>query len=229
MPPRHHPLPWGDRLVTQDLSIEVLDPEAAHADTESEPVTRGDFIRRCATAGALATGGVLISGLPRLAVASAPSAEMDVEIFNFLLMLEHLQEKLYDQALAEGALTGELERFAETARRNEREHISYLRQMLGNEARDPPTVAFGAATRVPKEFQAAALVVEETAAAAYIGQGANITKANVLSAARICSVEARHAAWIRDILGRLPAPHAADAARSEAQVMRALRSEGWLK
>jgi hypothetical protein len=215
--------------VTQELSIEVLDPEAAHAVAESERVARGDFIRRCATAGALATGGVLISGLPRLAVASAPSAEMDVEIFNFLLMLEYLQEKLYDQALAEGALTGELERFAETARHNEREHISYLRQMLGNEARDPPTVAFGAATRVPKGFQAAALVVEETATAAYIGQGANITKANVLSAARICSVEARHAAWIRDILGRLPAPHAADAARSEAQVMRALRSEGWLK
>ena len=64
---------------------------------------------------------------------------------------------------------------------------------------------------------------------AYIGQGANLTKPNVLSAARIVSVDARHAAWARDIGDDLPAPAPADSALSEMQVKKRLKRNGWLR
>jgi hypothetical protein len=206
-----------------------FDTTPGEAGSAGGDLSRGEFLKRGLLAGgALTAAGVLVKGLPGLAAGSQPSAAMDTEILNYFLLLEYLQEAFYDRAVAQGALSGELQEFAETVREHEREHISFLEQVLGPDARDAPTFDFGSSMNTPEAFQRAAVAVEETGAAAYIGQGANLTKANVLSAARIVSVEARHAAWIRDIIGRLPAPRAADVAKSEAQVMRTLRGRGWL-
>jgi len=209
------------------LSVEVFEP-TAEVDAGEEVLSRGQFLRGAAAAGgSIAAAGVLIGGLPEVA-AAAPSAAMDKEILNFLLLLEYLQEEFYDRAIAQDALTGELKTFAETVREHEREHVSYLRDMLGADARDAPTFDFTDVTGDAEKFRRASVVIEETTVSAYIGQGANLTRANVLGAARIVSVEARHAAWIRDILSQLPAPAAADSARSEPQVMRTLKRNGWL-
>jgi hypothetical protein len=206
-----------------------FDTTPGEAGSSGGDLSRGEFLKRGLLAGgALTAAGVLVKGLPGLAAGSQPSAAMDTEILNYFLLLEYLQEAFYDRAVAQGALSGELQEFAETVREHEREHISFLEQVLGPDARDAPTFDFGSSTDTPEAFQKAAVLVEETSASAYIGQGANLTKASVLGAARIVSVEARHAAWVRDIIGRLPAPRAADAAESEAQVMRTLRGEGWL-
>jgi Ferritin-like domain len=217
--------------MSERLSLEVVDENAVPTgSSEDDPgITRAKFLGRAAVAGgALAVGGVLISGLPGLAAASKPSPEMDVEILNHLLMLEQLQREFYVQALDQAELKGELRRFAETAGENERDHVDYLRRVLAGDARPAPAFEFGAAVRGAKKFRAAALVLEDLAVSAYVGQGPNLTTNRVLAAARISSVEARHAAWIRDIAGKLPAPAAADAASSEAQVNRVLRSRGWL-
>jgi hypothetical protein len=56
-----------------------------------------------------------------------------------------------------------------------------------------------------------------------------LTTGGLRAAARIVSVEARHAAWIRDIAGRPPAAEPTDAAMSERQVRDALRKTGFLK
>jgi Ferritin-like domain len=46
------------------------------------------------------------------------------------------------------------------------------------------------------------VVLEDTGVAAYAGQGTNILQSAVLTAAlSIHSVEARHAAWIRALVG----------------------------
>jgi Ferritin-like domain len=189
-------------------------------------MSRGRFLRDAA---GVASAAVVISGLPQLAAAAAPSAVMDKEILNYFLMLEYLQEEFYDGAVAAGALQGELKTYAETARENEREHVSYLRKILGSDARAAPTFDFGKATKNTRDFRAAAVVIEETSVSAYIGQGANLTRANVLSAARIVSVDARHAAWVRDIGDDLPAPAPADSALSEAQVKKTLKRKGWVR
>ena len=47
--------------------------------------------------------------------------------------------------------------------------------------------------------------------------------ATLRSVARVISVEARHAAWVRDLAGQQPAPHATDAPISAEQAMNAIR------
>ena len=205
------------------------DTTESGAGRDAGDLSRAEFLKRGVLAGgALTVAGALATGGPGLAAGSQPSAAMDTEILNYFLMLEYLQEAFYDRAVAQGALSGELQDFAETVREHEREHISFLEQILGPDARDEPSFDFGSDTDTPEAFRKAAVIVEETTASAYIGQGANLTKANVLGAARIVSVEARHAAWIKDIIGRLPAPRPADVAKSEAEVRRTLRRKGWL-
>ena len=53
-----------------------------------------------------------------------------------------------------------------------------------------------------------------------------MTKSAFLAAARIVSVEARHAAWIRSIRDADPAPDAIDSPFDEQRVRRGLRELG---
>jgi hypothetical protein len=157
--------------------------------------------------------------------AAAPSAARDIRILNFLLLLEHLQSDFYSMARARSALRGELAEFARVAGRQEREHVASLKSTLGPYAARRPRFDLRAAAR-PRSFGRIALALEELTAAAYIGQSANLTPTSIGVVARIASVEGRHAAWIRDLLGELPAPAAADTARAPAEIVRRLRALG---
>ena len=55
-----------------------------------------------------------------------------------------------------------------------------------------------------------------------------MTKKVLAAAASVVSVEARHAAWIRDIAGKNPAPAAFDAAKTSAQVLSAVKATGFI-
>jgi Ferritin-like domain len=111
----------------------------------------------------------------------------------------------------------------------EREHVAFLRKLLGRAARPVVEPNVGAATSDAVLFRAAAVEVEESTAAAYIGQGANLTSGAMRDAARIVAVEARHAAWIRDLAGLDPAPRAADVARSADETLSHLQQSGLLR
>jgi hypothetical protein len=192
-------------------------------------LTRAQFLRRAAAAGGAVAGGALVlSGLPRPATAAAPSRQQDIRILNYLLVAEYLQAEFYRRALDGGQLKGELAEFAETVGGHEREHVEYLADVLGDDADGPPDFSFPQGATSGDGFALTALTLEETASAAYIGQGANLTRDRILDAARIVSVEARHAAWMRDILGKVPAPDAADTALSQPEVTRELRRGGFL-
>jgi hypothetical protein len=201
----------------------------AENDAAGEPSSRVELLSRgLAAAGAVGLGGVLLGSLPGTA-APAPSPSQDARILNYLLQLEYLQQGLYEAARAADALTGELRRFAEVAGEHERRHVESLRDVLGSDARAKPNLRFGQAVESERGFTAAALTLEETASAAYIGQAANLTEKRVRTIARIVPVEARHAAWIRAIAGRSPAPHAADPARTPKQVERTIQRTGFVK
>ena len=90
-------------------------------------------------------------------------------------------------------------------------------------------MAFGKATTDPDAFVAAALALEDTGVAAYNGQATNLTAGALAAAARIVSVEARHAAWIRSIVGKSPAADATDSPMTAAQVLKAVRKTGFLR
>jgi hypothetical protein len=188
--------------------------------------SRSDLLKRAAVAGSAAVGGgLLIAGLPKVA-ASAPSRAQDVRILNYLLRLEYVLAAFYETAAAEGQVTGEIQQFVSVVGEHEREHVALLQRILGDDANAEPSVDFGDGTSNPDKVAVTARNLEETASAAYIGQGANLTERVMIDAARITSVEARHAAWIADILRRHPAPAAADPAKSPSQVAAALRRAG---
>lgn len=187
---------------------------------------RNVLVRAVAALGAAGLGGAVLESLA--GAAAAPSRAQDVRILNYLLRLEYLQEALYKEAHAEGALSGELRRFAQVVSAHEAEHVGALKGVLGGDARSKPDFRFGDAVRSEKRFAAAALTLEETAAAGYIGQAANLTEKSILAVARIVAVEARHAAWIRDVVGRLPAPQAFDPAKTPAEVASTLERTGFV-
>jgi hypothetical protein len=175
--------------------------------------------------GALAAGAAWLGGRARPA-ASAPSVAQDERILNFALGLEELQAAFYARAVEEGTLTGEPLEFAELVGEQENRHVAYLREYLGPAARPTPELDLGEVAASEEGFLRAAHTLEEAGVGAYIGQGANLTVKAVAAAAPIVSVEARHAAWIRDLLGLNPAPEAADPAKTADQVRASLEGVG---
>lgn len=218
--------------VADHVSVDVVDKEqavAALGEEGAESVSRERFLRRLAFAGGAAVvGGVLVGGLPRLGV-SAPSPAQDVEIFNFALVLENLQAAFYDQAASSGILEGDLREFVAVVRDHEQRHIEYIKGVLGDEAREAPTFSFGDALRDAERFAATAATLEDLGVAAYNGQAANVTRKALAAAARIVSVDARHAAWIRSLAGRTPASQATDRPLTAKQVTAELGRLGFVE
>ena len=188
-------------------------------------ITRGTALR----AGALAAGGAL-AGVAAMGAAdrlsAAPSAKQDVKVLNLLLLVERVEQAFYEAALKDAGLTGELKRFAKAVLAHERDHVAYLEGALAEEADPAPTLDFSAVLKDPDAFAAASAKLEDVAVGAYNGQAANVTPGAFLAAARIVSVEARHAAWIRSIRNGDPAPDAVDVPYDEKRVRRELASLG---
>jgi Ferritin-like domain len=192
-------------------------------------LSRSDALRAGVLAGCgTVAGGVLLAGTPQGA-ASKPSKKQDAEILNFVLVLEELQAAFYADALDRGSLSGELLEFAEEVGTQEREHVDFVRGALGSAARDAPAFDFGDATASAQRFGRTALELEDLGVTAYNAGAPNLTSEALGAAARIVSVEARHAAWIRDLLGKNPAPFASEPRKSAKAVAAALDRTGFVK
>jgi hypothetical protein len=161
--------------------------------------------------------------------ASSPSAAQDVQILKFGLLLEDLQTAFYAGALAHGSLAGELRDFAEVVGSHEHQHAAFIRKLLGTKAGRTPRFDFGDAVRTPRRFAATAVALEDLGVAAYNAQAPNLTPGALAAASRIVSVEARHAAWIRDLTGKNPAPGAVDVPKAAAAVTAALNKTHFVK
>jgi len=184
--------------------------------------------RAVLTAAGLVAGGILVGGVGAPAIGSG-SRLGDAEILNFALEMEELQAALYAQALQHAGLTGELAQYARVVGGHERAHVAFLRQTLGSRAKPAPAFDFGEAVTDPDRFVVAARVLEDLGVAALDGQAANLTKPSLAAVATIVSVEARHAAWIRDLAGELPAPTPANPSEGAARVLAAIRRTGFVK
>ncbi len=216
--------------MSDHLTLAAVDTDGAlrEALDDVAGASRSDFLKRAAVAGGtIAVGGVILGGLPKL-VTAAPSPSQDVQILNFALLLEYLEAEFYTQAEASGALSGETARFAKVVGGHERAHVAFLKKALGSKARSKPTFDFKGTTENQAKFQATAVVLEDTGVAAYNGQGPRLTKGTLGAAAQIVSVEARHAAWIRDIVRKNPAPVAFDEAKTKAQIEAAVGKTGFI-
>jgi hypothetical protein len=166
--------------------------------------------------GGLASGGIVSAAIATLA-SSSPS-QRDVDVLNFALAFEELQADFYGRAARALSLHGDWLRFAQVVGGHERAHVAFLRRALGSAAKPAPKFQLERTPADLEEFQRIAIGLEDAGVALYNGQAANVTPKTLATAAEIVSVEARHAAWARDLAGELPAPVATDAPADAAQV-----------
>lgn len=216
-------------MDNNQLRVDLFDAAALRSSgAEHGLESRAKVLKRAVAAGGgILAGGVVIAGLPRQA-ASAPSPAQDAEILNFALLLEYMESAFFTEASVGGRLTGELLEFADVVRGHERAHVVFLRDALGSNARKEPTFDFGEATRDPQEFTEAAVLLQDLAVAAYNGQAANLTTGALEAAAKIVSVEARHAGWIRAIAGLNPAPDATDTPKTAEEATAAINKTNFV-
>lgn len=192
-------------------------------------LTRSSFLRRTAAVSGVAFVGAASVARSPPPARSATSPARDEETLAYLLELEDLQAAFYAEALDRDALAGEVEEYAQVVGGHEREHVDYLRGALGAKAAKPATFDFGDTTSDSELFLATAVAIEETGLAAYTGAAVNLSADALRDATRLVSVEARHAAWARDLLGRNPAPDASDEPAPEAEVRAAIAKTGFVR
>jgi hypothetical protein len=217
--------------MSDHLTLEAVDVDGAiqEALDDTHQSSRSNFLKKALfTGGTLAFGGVLLGGLPKLA-SGAPSPSQDAAILNFALTLEYLESSFYTEAIAKGALSGEALAFAKVVKSHEDAHVAFLKKALGAKAGSKPTFDFKDTTSDQMKFIATSIALEDTGVGAYNGQGQNLTKATLGAAAMIVSVEARHAAWIRDIAAKLPAPDAFDPLFTKTQTLAKVKATGFVQ
>ena len=211
-------------------ALEELDSDGAIQEVAEkvDAGTRAAFLRKAGVGvGAIVAGGGLAAALPSLAEGAVPAS--DVAILNFALTLEELEAAFYTEAVNKGRFQGKPGQLARVIGAHERAHVAFLRKALGSAAIKKPRFNFKGTTENPTRFLRTARVLEDTGVAAYAGQGPLLkTKSIVAAALSIHSVEARHAAWVRDVLGQPPAPAAFDPAKTKAQILAAVKGTGFI-
>lgn len=195
------------------------------AAVEIDGLSRGAFIMR----GAMAAGAVYGMGAVSPFVGQAlAQGGGDVDIVNFALTLEYLEAAFYTEAVKQvKGLGGDAAKLARELRDNEVEHVDALTatvKQLGGTPAKRPRFAFGGAFSSEAGFLKTANVLEDTGVSAYNGAGPAIDSKEILAAAGgIVQVEARHAALIRLLRNRPPAPQAFDKSSTTDEVLAAVK------
>jgi hypothetical protein len=191
--------------------------------------SRNALIRSAAFGGGVVAGGALLGGRGDRTSVAARAKDTDADILDLFLLLELVQEGFYREALNRDLLTDDLKTFARIVADQETTHVAFLRRRLDGRPRERARTDFGPMLDTPEAFRDAAIELEEASIAAYIGQGANLSRRAVGDVATLVSVEARQVAWIRDLAGVTPAPRAADPARKADAVIADLRERGFIR
>jgi len=145
------------------------------------------------------------------------AAITDVDILNYALTLEHLEDAFYTEGLAnythaEFVAAGFADPFHANLKKvsfDESTHVGFLTTALGTAAVEKCTYSFPSTD--PASFVALASVLEGVGVSAYLGAAASISNPAYLTAAgSILTVEARHNAYIRASLKKSPFPQPFD-------------------
>lgn len=218
------------------ITLEALDRDGALREQGAEAHDAADDGRSAFPlgAGALAGGALALGAIP-LAFAGAANglSRGDVKILNYALTLEYLEAAFYAQAVKQGKLSGNAARFAKVVAGHEAMHVRALKSTLGSAAVKEPRFDFMGTTADQATFLRTAMTLEDTGVSAYQGQAPDIASEQVLAAAgAILAVEARHAAWVRYLLGQgsdpSPAPDAFNPPMSMSAVLSAVRGTGFI-
>ncbi|MDP2713101.1 MAG: ferritin-like domain-containing protein [Solirubrobacteraceae bacterium] len=188
-------------------------------------MTREAFLMRSTLAAGAAYGTLSATGL--ISKALAESGSGDVDILNFALTLEFLENEFYVQAAEQVSGLSDYEgRLTRKLRDDEKEHIDALTATindLGGTPVEKPTFDFGGAFASRAAYFKLANTLEDTGVSAYNGAGPMIESTEVLAAAgSIVQIEGRHAAMVRLVRDVAPAPQGFDKASTVDEVTEAI-------
>ena len=207
-----------------DEFLAAADRDGAIAETSAQVEAALSRRRLLVVAAAGASAALLTKAGPGRAAAGGLS-NSDISILNYALVLEYLQASFYTEAERSGALSGKTAQAVRVVGAVERAHVNAFLKLLGSDAVKRPLFDFQGTTEQQRPFLKTAVAFEDLAVAAYKGQAPRLKSKPVLAAAvAIHSVEARHAAWMRELFGITPAVNAFDKPASRTTVERIVAS-----
>ena len=214
-----------DDEVELARTLAAIDVDGALQETAAAafPRTRGEFLRTAAAAAGTAALGCL--ALSEDALGDVARTKGDIAILRFDLVLEYLQAGLYTEAERIGVLTPTTLGWTRVVGAHERAHAQAIKGLLGSRAVAPPTFDFQGVTEREQAFIKTAVAFEELTAAVLKWQAVRLDSREIVAAvATLHSVETRHAAWIRHIVGLQPAASAFDQPESQRRMERLIAS-----
>ena len=187
-------------------------------------LTRGQLLRR--GAGAVAGGAAAYVGLSnRAAGAATGMTKNDAAILQFDQVLESLQAGLYTEAERLGALKPETLAWARVVGAHERAHLQAIKNLLGSKVVKSPAFNYGDVTSDESAFLRTTVAFEDLTAALLKWQAPRLDSREIVAAAvSLHSVETRHAAWIRHVIGLQPAATAFDKPASQRKMAQLIDS-----
>jgi len=139
-----------------------------------------------------------------LQTASAAPLDSDLDILNYALTLEYLENDAYAAINSAGVLTGRAAVYFEAFGAHEAEHVAAITatiEQLGGTPVSKPAFDFSGVPTDPAEIVAFFQTVEAVGASAYHGAAGSIENLDVLTAAlQIHANEAEHAAALADLV-----------------------------
>jgi hypothetical protein len=203
---------WRDSEFSQTFA--EIDPGGMFEETAAAALgeTRASFLRR--SLGATVGVGALLAATE--AGAATATSKNDVAILQFDLVLEYLQAGLYTEAERLGALAPKTLAWARVVGAHERAHIKAIKGLLGRKTVPNPGFNYRNVTSNEQAFIKTAVAFEDLTAALLKWQAPRLDSRSIVAAAvQLHSVETRHAAWIRHIVGLEPATTAFDKPASQ--------------
>lgn len=221
-------MPTGDRdeVFLTNLTLEEVDADGAIADALGGMGvdTRAGLLRKAV----LGSGALLAAVAAPAATAAARGKARDTAILNYGLTFEYLQSTFYTEAERLGTIRRmpeRQERWARVLGAHERAHVQIIKKVLGPKAVKKPFFNFRGANETEDEFTRTAVAMEDLTVALLAGQMPRVSARELRAAFfSLFTVEARHAAWARRIVGFQPVGAPFDEPRTLGQVDRVVRS-----
>jgi hypothetical protein len=214
-------------FTIEDLALTLadVDVDGALQETAAEafPESRAAFLRRSVAAAVVGVGGLFAAETAE--AAGIAKTKNDIAILRFDLVMEYLQAGLYTEAERLGALTAKTLGWARVVGAHERAHVAALKGLLGRKIVPSPTFNYGNVTSNERVFIRTAVGFEDLTAALLKWQAPRLDSRPIVAAAvTLHSVETRHAAWIRHLIGLQPAANAFDKPASQQRMARLIAS-----
>ncbi|HEV2108875.1 MAG TPA: ferritin-like domain-containing protein [Thermomicrobiales bacterium] len=199
----------------------------------ARPATRRGILTGSLKLAAGGTMALAFAGSPAFRALEAAAAQAafgsDIDVLNYALTLEHLESTFYRQGLedftvedfTDAGYDEQVYEYFTLIGDHEAAHVNVLAstiEQLGGEPVQEAEYDFG--YQDVDGFVGVAQALENTGVAAYTGAASALTDSGLLTAAlTIHGVEARHAAYLNQILGEVPFPEAFETPLSPDEVL----------